>query len=54
VALVFGFEGTGRRVRNDSNGIYRLLAGRIFERWWRERRSTRDLLVEALKEVRGC
>ena len=41
---LWGFEPTGRIVRNDSIVIYRFVEGRIRERWCRERRSTRSLL----------
>jgi predicted ester cyclase len=48
---IFGIAGTGRRIRNDSIVIYRLRDGRIVERWCRERRSTRELLIEASKNA---
>ncbi len=44
---LFGVPATGALVANDSIVIYRFEAGRIRERWCRERRSTRELLEAA-------
>jgi predicted ester cyclase len=48
-APIFGIPASGRRVTNDSIAIYRVRDGRIVERWCRERRSTREVLLEAAR-----
>lgn len=47
VAPLFGIPPSHRLVRDDSIVVYTLRDGRIVERWCRERRSTRQILVEA-------
>jgi predicted ester cyclase len=48
---IFGIAGTDRVVRNDSIVIYRFVSGLIRERWCRERRSTRAVLLEAARDA---
>lgn len=44
---ILGVAATHRAISNESLVIYRLEDGKIVERWCRERRTTRDLLLEA-------
>ena len=44
---LFGIPPSGRLICNDSIVVYRVRDARIVERWCRERRPTRELLLEA-------